>query len=273
MLTNTRRKVYFTVGSGILLLLISYGTLKFLFRTKITVDGKSFTDYTLKEQTVKNVLDSFNIEVSSNDIVRPPLTDKVRWGQNIRVIRVRESVEEKKEVVNFILKWKRRISKNFGRKVEIQHGSKQITTWTVRHVYHDEKEVESKPSKKKVKKVIGDRIVLLNPKGYPEKIYDLSLCKKIPVIATAYWEGDPQVPGVETFSGHRVERGLVAVDPTVIPLGWRIYVPGYGYGYTSDTGSAIKGDRIDLFVESKKASRKWEYVKVTVYLLEKSQTW
>ena len=81
------------------------------------------------------------------------------------------------------------------------------------------------------------------------------------------------MPGEYTFLDHYVQRGLVAVDQKVIPLRSRLYIPGYGYAYASDTGSAIKGKRIDLFVESKQASRRWEHVPVDVYILEKAQKW
>ncbi len=49
-----------------------------------------------------------------------------------------------------------------------------------------------------------------------------------------------------TATGVRVDRGVVAVDPSVIPLGTRMYVPGYGNGVAADTGGAIRGNVIDL---------------------------
>ena len=49
-----------------------------------------------------------------------------------------------------------------------------------------------------------------------------------------------------TYSGLPLTRGLVAVDPKVIPLGTRLFVPGYGFALAADTGGGIIGDMIDL---------------------------
>jgi 3D (Asp-Asp-Asp) domain-containing protein len=53
-----------------------------------------------------------------------------------------------------------------------------------------------------------------------------------------------------TASGLPVGPGIIATDPTVIPLGTRLFVPGYGKGVAADTGSAVKGNTIDLWVAS-----------------------
>ncbi len=54
-----------------------------------------------------------------------------------------------------------------------------------------------------------------------------------------------------TATGLKARYGVVAVDPRFIPLGTRLYVDGYGYAIAADTGGAIKGNRIDLCVDSK----------------------
>lgn len=251
---------------------LSYVALIFVSRNTIVYDNQTIRHYSFVKGTVHDLLSQYGIEVSSKDIVTPALDQTIRWGQKISIVRVTESFEKKTEGVDFVLDWKRQTSKNL-RKVEIQDGRRENKTWFVKRVFHDGQEVETQESPKKVKKTGVQRLLILNSRGRPETIYDLSKCRKKILVATAYWVGDPQVPGVITYSGHRVERGLVAVDPKVIPLGWRLYVPGYGYAYSSDTGSKIIGNRIDLFVESKGASRRWEYNKVTVYLLEKAKTW
>lgn len=75
------------------------------------------------------------------------------------------------------------------------------------------------------------------------------------MVATAYTAGyestrkRPGDPGYGiTASGMRVQHGVVAVDPSVIPLGTPLYVEGYGFAVAADTGSAIRGHSIDLFM-------------------------
>jgi 3D (Asp-Asp-Asp) domain-containing protein len=91
--------------------------------------------------------------------------------------------------------------------------------------------------------------------------------------STGYYVGERTVPSDVTFHGHKLQRGLVAVDPTVIPLGTRLYVDGYGYAYADDTGSAIKGLRIDLAVKDKYEEARYNRYNVAVYLLERKKTW
>jgi 3D (Asp-Asp-Asp) domain-containing protein len=81
------------------------------------------------------------------------------------------------------------------------------------------------------------------------------------VDAVAY-----HLPG-HTASGLPVGVGVIAVDPSVISLGTRVYVPGYGPAVAADVGSAIKGSIIDLWMPSTAAARSWgrRTVTITVY--------
>jgi 3D (Asp-Asp-Asp) domain-containing protein len=53
-----------------------------------------------------------------------------------------------------------------------------------------------------------------------------------------------------TATGLPVQPGVIATDPAYIALGTRMYVPGYGEGIAADTGGAVKGWTIDLWVAS-----------------------
>jgi 3D (Asp-Asp-Asp) domain-containing protein len=84
---------------------------------------------------------------------------------------------------------------------------------------------------------------------------------RLKVDAVAY-----SLPG-STALGIPVRRGVVAVDPKVIPLGTKLHVPGYGRGIAADVGHAIKGRIIDLWFPTTAMARNWgrRTVTITVY--------
>ena len=61
-----------------------------------------------------------------------------------------------------------------------------------------------------------------------------------------------------TATGVPTGKGVVAVDPSVIPLGTRMYVPGYGEGVAADTGRAVKGQTIDVWFSSCADAMAWD---------------
>ena len=60
--------------------------------------------------------------------------------------------------------------------------------------------------------------------------------------------------------------GVIAVDPSFIPLGTRMFVPGYGEGVAADTGSAVKGAIIDLWFPTCAQALQWGWRTVTITL-------
>ena len=71
-----------------------------------------------------------------------------------------------------------------------------------------------------------------------------------------------------TARGSYLRKGLVAVDPSVIPLGTRLYIPGYGHAIADDTGGAIRGNRIDLAFDSYEEAIQFGRRDVTVYIVD-----
>ncbi|MHB1017855.1 MAG: 3D domain-containing protein [Coriobacteriia bacterium] len=102
----------------------------------------------------------------------------------------------------------------------------------------------------------------------------------VQVTATAYTPWDPGCGGLTVIDrkiaalGIPAGWGVVAVDPSVIPLGTKLYVPGYGYAYAADTGGAIKGARIDVCYWSggptaaRSAALGWGRRSVTITILD-----
>jgi 3D (Asp-Asp-Asp) domain-containing protein len=81
---------------------------------------------------------------------------------------------------------------------------------------------------------------------------------RLKVDAVAY-----HLPG-STALGIPVRKGVVAVDPKLIPLGTRMHVPGYGRALAADVGYAIKGRIIDLWFPSTAKARAWGRRTVTI---------
>jgi peptidoglycan DL-endopeptidase CwlO len=84
--------------------------------------------------------------------------------------------------------------------------------------------------------------------------------RTLTVSSTGY-----SLPG-HTATGLPVGWGVVAVDPNVIPLGTKLTIPGYGEGVAADTGSAVRGDDIDLWFPTLAQARAWGRRTVTITL-------
>ncbi|WP_342528130.1 LysM peptidoglycan-binding domain-containing protein [Chryseomicrobium sp. FSL W7-1435] len=61
---------------------------------------------------------------------------------------------------------------------------------------------------------------------------------------------------------------VIAVDPKVIPLGSRVWVEGYGEAIAGDTGGAIKGNKIDVFIPNQQDALNWGRKTVTIKILK-----
>ena len=90
---------------------------------------------------------------------------------------------------------------------------------------------------------------------------------KLIMEATAYLPTDGDGECI-TATGLVARHGIVAVDPDVIPLGTRLYIPGYGLAIAADTGGAIVGDIVDLCMESYDDCMEFGRRDVEVYILE-----
>jgi len=113
-----------------------------------------------------------------------------------------------------------------------------------------------------------------------QQAFDFSKYERVRVVATGYTAGkestgkDQSHPqyGI-TYSGVRVSRGTfstIAADLKMFPIGTVLYIPGYGYGVVADKGSAIKGNRLDLYFETvKEVYNKWGKKEVDVYVIKK----
>ncbi len=221
----------------------------------IHTDGRTLRMRTHRH-TVGDTLADLGISLQGMDYAQPPLDALMGDGQEIRVVRVREEVKVQQEPIPFETQWAPdpELALDSPQRVG-QEGRPGIFERHIRVRYEDNVEVDrwveaewvaQTPQPKIVN--YGTKVVLrtLNtPSG------QVQYWRKVRMFATSYNAASagksPDHPryGI-TRLGWQMRFGIVAVDPGVVSLGSRVYVPGYGIGDAADTGGAIRGLRIDL---------------------------
>ena len=108
--------------------------------------------------------------------------------------------------------------------------------------------------------------------SYSQPSSDGKYKKTLSMEATAYSGGTLTAMGLKPV---RDPGGIstIAVDPSVIPLGSKVYIPGYGYAIASDTGGVIKGNIIDLYMNSHDECTSWGRRQVTLHIVAYPGEW
>jgi len=239
----------------------------------VHVDGRSL-ELRLIASTVGDYLREAGVELGPLDRVVPGLDEPVRPGMEIRVTRVRiDEVVRRVEIPYETWRWAEPRWER-GRVGRLRAGKPGVEERRYRQVYEDgvlvdETLISSTVVEEPVAEIIGvgTRVAVrvLNTPAGPIKYSDV-----LEMEATAYYPG-PESTGVwadgRTATGLPAGHGVVAVDPAVIPLGTRVYIPGYGIAVAADVGSAIRGHRIDLAFDTYREALHYGRRVVQVYIL------
>lgn len=228
----------------------------------LAVDSQQLALYT-REQKVGGVLAEYGVAVGPQDEVEPALDAPVSPGMEIRVARIRTETEYTEVPLEFQLKKQYTTSLPEGTTRLAREGRNGVgrQTWLV--TYRDglragqqllDLEVITEPVSKLLMVGSGWSI----SRGGERIRYS----EEREMLATAY-----TYTGYNMASGAEPYYGVAAVDTSVIPMGTRLYVDGYGYVTALDRGSAIRGNRIDLFFESRDEAMSWGVRRVKVYML------
>jgi len=233
------------------------------FEIAVEADGKQLKVESVPA-TVQSILALANITLGEKDIVEPELTAVVHKGTVIKVSRITEELVSQKEKISFRTELREDKTLERGIRRVIKNGADGLKEETVKIVYKDGKKigqetVSSRVLKEPVNKIVAMGVLQFASRGGNRFEFDRAL----EVNASAYTH-----TGNRTCTGTVPKVGTVAVDPQVIPLKSRLYVEGYGFGVAEDTGSAIKGNAIDVFLETEAEARRWGRRTVKVYLLK-----
>jgi uncharacterized protein YabE (DUF348 family) len=209
-------------------------------------------------------------------------SDKVVKDMNIRIVRVRQEMVSQNEIVPFEVVRTENTRMVRGEERVLNEGKDGVREKVFSVTYEDKREIDRQLIKERVIYEPEKRLVEYGTSlGYTTSRGESFAYKKVlNMRATAYtasFKDTGKSPGHPefgiTYTGIKVKRGIIAVDPKVIPLGTRVYVegvgdvPDYGYALAADIGSAIKGDLIDLYMDGQDVVDRWGVKKVKVYIL------
>lgn len=237
---------------------------------QVAVDGKELNISTA-ENTIGEMLDAEGIYVEDFDRISPSSKDPIIEGLTVTITRIESKMITENKTIDFSTVVKNDDESEKGVKKVLQQGELGEKTVSTRVIYEDGKEVSRTVVREVVKKQPVQKIVAMGTlsaitpsRGETKVLYKDSLRVK----ATAYSGGNER-----TATGTRARRvvggySTVAVDPRVIPLGTKLYVEGYGYAIAEDTGGAIKGNIIDIYVNSESEAYTWGVKYVNVYILK-----
>ena len=201
------------------------------FKLKHATDFKVTADGKTKNyktlcRTVGDALKDCKIKVGDADIVTPGLDTEIGDGLEVVI------------------------------QVETE-GSKGRDKVTYEITYIDGVESERKEISRETVTAAVDKVILNGTKiSFNGKSYS----RKLVVKAYSYTGGG------RTAMGTRARVGEIAVDPRVIPLGSKVYIEGVGARIAEDTGGNIKGNTIDIYMNSVAECRKWGARTVTIYI-------
>lgn len=240
----------------------------------LIVNGEEKQISTFKSD-VQDLLVAEGVKYDKNDIVTKDLDEKLNDGMEIEVINVTEEVIKESKSVPFevnvvedkdLLKGQTKVEEE-GKAGENQlvykityHNGKQVEKTFVEEV------VSAKPINKIIKKGTKvEEVKVASSRGESSRKISSNANSKgkyMSVVATAY-TGDSI-----TSTGKKPKWGTIAVDPTVIPYGTKVYIPQFNKTFIAeDCGGAIKGNKIDIFMNDESSVYNWGRKTIDIYIV------
>jgi len=237
------------------------------------VDGGKEQSVWSTSTTVADFLTQQGVILNEFDRVEPSLTEPIKENGVVNVIRVEKVTDVVEEPVGFAVVTKKDDSLAKGTEKTLSEGRQGLVSKQYEVILENGKEAARKLLSEEVIRPKQDKVVAVGTKEIDHQVSSdsESTGKSLYVTATAYSENCSDCTGI-TATGLNLRANpslkVIAVDPSIIPLGTKVYVDGYGYAIAADTGGAIKGYRIDLFMPSETDCDLWGRKKVKVTILQ-----
>ncbi|MBC8062543.1 MAG: G5 domain-containing protein [Clostridiaceae bacterium] len=247
----------------------------------VDVDGQEIK-LKSSEKNISEMLKAEKIILNKNDKISPSEDKELQDGLKIAITRVDEKVESKIQYLDYTTVMKNDDSLEKGTTKTIQDGTTGSKVLSYKVNYENGKEISRNLVEETVTQKPVDKIVAVGTLGVvnSNRGEKLLYTNSIKVRATAYsanFSSTGKNPGDLAFgitsTGKRAKRTVsgfssIAVDPRVIPLGTKLYIPGYGCAIAEDVGGAIKGNSIDVYFDTDSEALKWGVKSISVYILK-----
>ena len=250
----------------------------------VVVDGGEKLKVKSTGGTVEELLEKNKIKLNDEDKITPKLNDKVTEDTKIEIVRVTTEMVVVEETIEFKTERKEDHTIRKGEERVITQGQNGQVVKKYKVTLENGEEVERELVEEDIQQEAVNRVIAVGTKEPVQQASSSNLVtlsskssdeptegKTLPVTASAFTATCSGCSGV-TSTGINLKadpnQKVIAVDPSVIPLGSKVWVEGYGVAVAGDTGGAIKGNRIDVHVPSTSAAYEWGVRTVTIKILE-----
>ncbi|MFH0348753.1 ubiquitin-like domain-containing protein [Bacillus vallismortis] len=255
------------------------------FQVTVNDAGKQKKIWTTST-TVADFLKQQKMNIKDEDKIKPALDAKLTKAKaDITITRIEKVTDVVEEKIAFDVKKQEDASLEKGKEKVVQKGKEGKLKKHFEVVKENGKEVSRELVKEETAEQSKDKVIAVGTKQSSPKVEKVnasgdsktvvsrsneSTGKVMTVSSTAYTASCSGCSG-HTATGVNLKNNpnakVIAVDPNVIPLGSKVHVEGYGYAIAADTGSAIKGSKIDVFFPEKSSAYRWGNKTVKIKIL------
>lgn len=222
--------------------------------------------------TVADFLEQQGIKLNELDRVEPGLDQMIGENVPINIVRVEKVTDVVEEPLEFATVTQKDSNLESGKQQVVQEGKTGKVQKTYEVILENGQEVSKTLISENMMENATDKIVAVGTKEMTQLVSrGTETGKEFYVSSTAYTASCNGCSG-KTATGIDLHANpgakIIAVDPSVIPLGTKVYVEGYGYAIAADTGTRIKGNKIDVFFASQSDAYRWGQRTVKIKILQ-----
>ena len=222
--------------------------------------------------TVADFLTQHEISLAKLDQVEPDLKEEVKEKTVVNIKRIEKVTDVVEQPINFAVITQKDDDLPAGTEKVLKEGTEGLVSKKYEVTKENGKETSRKLLSETTVKEKQDKIVSVGTKGEVVQLASRGeeSGQEVYVNSTAYTASCNGCSG-RTATGIDLKANpnakVIAVDPSFIPLGTKVYIEGYGYAIAGDTGGSVRGQKIDVFFSTKAEAYRWGNRQVKIKII------